>query len=281
MKRTLEKHNYCPDFSNGFVDSTIPTISITTILSYLAEPFDQAGVAQNTYNKHFNNPDSQYYQKTVEQIIDMWAAKGAQSLHYGRLNDEYIGIILEGTEDDYEIFDIDNDVENDARLKAQVDAFDEFIRDNADTYSYVAREKTVFYRVGDYYVKGRFDALLYNKKTKKYVVVDWKTSGSVDTVPSRWTTKMLGACKHLDALNWNTYTLQVYFYKTALICSGYLPAGTTFDDIEVCIVNMPGKPFNDGKLYRMYNQAFDYSVDEMDRLYKWAIKKNEILSKRK
>ena len=51
-----------PDFSNINIDRTIPTISISVILGMLEEPFDKEGVAQKTFEKHFNNPNSEYYQ---------------------------------------------------------------------------------------------------------------------------------------------------------------------------------------------------------------------------
>lgn len=278
--KTLEKFEHIPTFDNSFVDPNIPTTSISTILGMLVEPFNQREVAEKTFNKHFNNAESQYFNKTVDQIIEMWAAKGAESLRYGRLNDEYIGIVLEGNETDYELYDLDNDVENDERLKLQVESFNQFIADNQNRYKYIAREQTLFYRLGDHYVKGRFDALLFDTVKNKYLIVDWKTSGSVDTVVNRWTDKMLGAAKEFDNLNWNSYTMQVYFYKTALIESGYLPAGTTFDDIDVCIINFPGKQFSDGKLYRIYEPAFEYNKDTMDKIFNFGIKKNMILNRK-
>lgn len=278
--KTLEKFKHIPTFDNSFVDPAIPTTSISTIIGMLVEPFNQREVAEKTFNKHFNNTESQYYNKTVDQIIEMWAAKGAESLRYGRLNDEYIGIVLEGDETDYELYDLDNDVENDERLKIQVESFNQFIEDNQNRYKYIAREQTLFYRLGDHYIKGRFDALLFDNVSNKYLIVDWKTSGSVDTIPNKWTDKMLGAAKIYDNLNWNSYTIQVYFYKTALIESGYLPAAVTYDDIDVCIVNLPGKQFSDGKYYRKYDAAFAYDKDTLDKIFNFGIKKNMILNKK-
>jgi ATP-dependent exoDNAse (exonuclease V) beta subunit len=244
------------------------------------EPFDQKGVAQKTFEKRFNDPESEYYQMTVEQIIEKWQLKGQISLQYGRLNDNYIGIVLEGTEDDKDLFYLDNDVDGDERLNTQVRAFDEFMNDLPEHIVFVAREITLYYKIGEHYVKGRFDALFYDTIKNKWIVVDWKTSGTVDTKPTRYTTKLLGPARVFDALNWNTYTMQVYFYKTALVESGYLPEGTTFDDIDVCIVNFPGREFEDGKLYKKYPKAFDYDKDQMDGIFTFGIKKNILLNKK-
>lgn len=279
MKETKKMENV-PTFDNSFVDKTLPTTSISTILGMVQEPFDQKGVAQKTFEKRFNDPESEYYRMTVEQIIEKWQQKGQISLQYGRLNDNYIGIVLEGTEDDKDLFYLDNDVDGDERLRTQVRAFDEFMADLPSNIVFVAREKTLYYKLGDHYVKGRFDALFYDIEKKKWIVVDWKTSGTVDTVPSRYTTKLLGPARIFDALNWYTYTMQVYFYKTALIESGYLPEGTTFDDVEVCVVNFPGREFENGKLYKKYPKAFDYDKDLMDGIFTFGIKKNILLNKK-
>ena len=279
MKETKKLENV-PTFDNSFVDKTLPTTSISTILGMVQEPFDQKGVAQKTFEKRFNDPESEYYQMTVEQIIAKWQQKGQISLQYGRLNDNYIGIVLEGTEDDKDLFYLDNDVDGDERLRTQVKAFDEFMADLPGHIVFVAREKTLYYKMGDHYVKGRFDALFYDTIKKKWIVVDWKTSGTVDTLPTRYTTKLLGPARIFDALNWYTYTMQVYFYKTALVESGYLPEGTTFDDIEVCIVNFPGREFEDGKLYKKYPKAFNYDKDLMDGIFTFGIKKNILLNKK-
>lgn len=279
MKETKKMEN-APTFDNSFVDKTLPTTSISTILGMVQEPFDQKGVAQKTFEKRFNDPESEYYRMTVEQIIEKWQQKGQISLQYGRLNDNYIGIVLEGTEDDKDLFYLDNDVDGDERLRTQVRAFDEFMADLPSNIVFVARERTLYYKLGEHYVKGRFDALFYDIEKKKWIVVDWKTSGTVDTVPTRYTTKLLGPARIFDALNWYTYTMQVYFYKTALIESGYLPEGTTFDDVEVCVVNFPGREFENGKLYKKYPKAFDYDKDLMDGIFTFGIKKNILLNKK-
>ena len=59
---------------------------------------------------------------------------------YGKMNDDYIGIVLEGTEDDKDLFYLDNDVDGDERLNIQVRAFDEFMNDLPEHIVFVARE---------------------------------------------------------------------------------------------------------------------------------------------
>ena len=259
------------------------TISISNVLGLIQEPFDSEGVAQKTYDKHHANPNSEYFGMTVQEIIDKWAAKGQTSCHYGSLLDNYIGMILtEADEMDIEMFKLDYDLDGDERLQGLVSSFDNFVNEVLKTHpnlKYVNREQTVYYKIGKgQYVKGRFDALFYNEDNGHYVIVDWKSSGTVDKKPTPWTGKLLGPAKDIFALNYNTYTLQVYFYKTALEQMGYLPEGSKVDCI---IVQLPGSIVAESnKNYCVHNPAFVYNKDLMDKIFVYAFKKNIILEKK-
>ena len=176
---------YKLDFSNINIDKTLPKISITDVLNSMERPFDQEGVAQKTYNKNFNNPESQYYQKTVEEIIKMWQAKGAESCHYGSMLDDYIGSILTGNENDVRLFKLNNAYDYDARLHGLCDSFDTFYKlmSRSGDMEFVDRERDVYLKVSmidpndsdktiEFYVKGRFDALFYNKRTHKWIIIE-------------------------------------------------------------------------------------------------------------
>ena len=264
------------DFSNDWVDKSLPYISISQILGLLSEPFDRDGVAQRTCDNNYNNPESKYFNKTKDEIIAMWDAKVTESLRYGKLLDDYIGVVLEGTEDDKEIYELDNDVDGDSRLNGIIVSFNKFLDQIKDRpeITYVTREKTLYYNFGDFNVKGRFDALFYNEKTNKWIVIDWKSSGTIDTVPNKWTKNLLGTAKQFPALNWYTYTMQLYCYKTALL-NHYLPEGTKEEDVDVCIVNLPGD------IFKIYKAAFNYDKKLMDDIFKFGYKKNCLLNKKK
>lgn len=258
-------------------------ISISTVLGLIQEPFDQIGVATKTYNKHHDNPNSEYYQKSIEEICEMWNAKGAASCHYGSLLDNYIGMILNHEEDELELFNLDYDRDGDERLNGVCSSFDAFVQEILDTHpnlQFVTREKTLYYNVPntDLYIKGRFDALFYNTDNGHYLIVDWKSSGSVDKKPSPWTGYLLGPCKDLLALNWYTYTMQVYFYKTALENENYIPKGSVVDCI---IVQLPGQIIPESnKMYCIHKPAFEYNKEFMDKVFAWAHKKNMLLNKK-
>ena len=273
LKQNLEEEK---TFSGG------ECLSISAVLGLLEEPFDQIGVATKTYNKHYDNPNSEYYHKTVEEICEMWSAKGAASRQYGQMLDNYIGYNLNNDQDGLEMFNLDYDRDGDERLNNICTSFDDFVKDILEQHpelQFVTREQTVYYQIPEteQWIRGRFDALFYNTEKKRYLIVDWKSSGDVDKKPSPWTGRLLGPCKDLLALNWNTYTLQVYFYKTALESSGLLNEG---EGVDCIIVQLPGHIIQESnKMYCVHTPAFEYNKEFMDKLFTWAHKKNMLLKK--
>ena len=283
-----------PDFSNVNIDKTLPTISISAILGYIAHPFERDKVIELTYNKHHDNPNSQYYQMTREQIGEMWEAKGAESCKYGSLLDDYIGINLTKTAADLRLFKLDNGYDYDERLHGLCDSFDNFysiLSKSGDTV-FVDREREVFIKVKNpnfgeegqteyMYVKGRFDALFYNKRTNKWIVIDWKSSGTIDKVASKWTKKFLGPMFQFPELNYYSYTLQLHFYKKALI-ENYLPAGTTENDVVVMIVNLPGKMIDEvGTNFQTHKEAMAYNSERLNQVFDFAIQKDYLTKQAK
>lgn len=283
------------DFSNLDVNQNLKKISISNLLNMLFTPFDSEGVSQKTYEKHYDNPQSEYYHMTAEQIREAWSAKGATSTHYGSLLDDYIGCILTGNENDMKLFKLNNNYDYDERLKAHCNAFDNFysvLSKSGDT-KFIDREKYLYLKVknplydtegGDeyIYVYGRFDALFKNERTGKYILIDWKSSGTIDKVSDKWTKKMLGPMFKYPQLNWYQYTLQLYFYKQALIENGYLPEGTKPEDVVVMIVNLPDHIIEEcGQNYQIHQGAMPYDNSIMEKFYSFAIQKFMILEKEK
>ena len=282
-----------PDFSNLDIDRSIPTISISAVLDSMEKEFDRDRVVELTYNKHFNNPDSQYYHKTKEQILEMWEAKGADSRHYGSMLDDYIGVNLTGTQNDIKLFKMDNAYDYDERLHGLCDSFDNFyaLMMKSGDVEFVDRERDIYVKVKltspidgspiEYYVKGRFDALFYNKRTNKWILIDWKSSGSIDKVPSRWTEKFLGPMFKWPALNYYRYTNQLHFYKRGLL-ENYLPKDTNADDVVVMIVNLPGKMIEEsGKNYMTHLAGLPYDPILLNEIFKFGITKQLLKAPKK
>jgi hypothetical protein len=73
--------------------------------------------------------------------------------------------------------------------------------------------------------------------------------------------------------------MQLYFYKKALIEGGYLPEGTTFDDITVMIVNLPDHIIKEtGKTFATHREAFAFDNEFMNRLLNFAVQKQKLLN---
>ena len=172
--------------------------------------------------------------------------------------------------------------EFDEKLLAHCNSFDDFykIMMASGDVEFIDREKTVYYKVGNYYVKGRFDALFRNNKTGKWIIIDWKSSGSIDTMPKKYTGNLLGPAKIYKDLNWYTYTTQLYFYKTALLESNMLKDTTDYKDVDVRIVNLPDHDFEDGNPYCSYSPAYHYNKDFLDSVFEFAVKKKILLKKK-
>lgn len=278
------------DFSNLDIDKSIKKVSISNALDMLFTPFDSETVSENTSVKYFDNPESEYYHMTAEQIREAWSAKGASSTHYGSLLDDYIGCILTGTENDVRLFKLDNGYDFDERLHGLCDSFDNFysVMSKSGDTEFIDREKYLYLKTKnpitkeDIYLYGRFDALFRNKRTGKYILIDWKSSGTIDKVSTKWTKKMLGPMFKYPQLNWYRYTLQLYFYKQALIESGYVPVDTKPEDIVVMIVNLPGKVIPEcGQNYQIHQGAMPYDTNMLNEFYKFAIQKFMILESEK
>jgi hypothetical protein len=63
---------------------------VSTLVHTFQEHFDTEAVAQRTFERNFNNPESKYYQMTVEQIIQNWkdisstaCQKGSERHNFG------------------------------------------------------------------------------------------------------------------------------------------------------------------------------------------------------
>lgn len=268
------------DFSNTKIDKSLKTISISKVLSLIQKEFDKEGVAQKTFDKNFNNPDSKYYKMTLEEIKESWEQKGADSRKYGSMLDDYIGMNLLGNNDKLNVWKLDNNYDYDERLKNVCTSFDDFysILSKSGNTEFVTREKEVYFKFGDFYVKGRFDALFKNKQTGKWIIIDWKSSGDIDKKKSPWTDNLLGPACIYPALNWYTYTIQLFFYKKALIAN-YFPEGTTEDDVEVMIVQLPGHIIKESNTdFCIHKPAFKYDSEFMEKIFNFAISKNQLIN---
>lgn len=285
-----EFYNKLRNLDNEFVDKNIPYITISNINSQLVKPFDTVGVAKKCEEKG-KTTQCKWTGLSAEDIIKMWDDKATESREYGKKLDDYTDCVLNEDKDALELYMLDNDVENDERLKSHIFAFDEFYNRlmSSGDVEFVGREIEVWNRVKteneEFYVKGRLDALFYNKRTDTWIVIDWKSNECITTEATRWTEHLLGAAKDLYAIDWNTYTLQVFNYKEALL-QNYLPEGTDVNHVQCMIVNLPKEEYDNsdavlgkGQKYKAYMPAFKYDANKINSIYEYAFKKNRLTKK--
>lgn len=258
------------------------TISISSVLDMISEPFDGEKVAQNTFEKNYNNPDSKYYHMTKEQILESWAAKGAESCRYGSQLDDYIGLRLTGSPEDVEMFKLDY-VDGDERMEGLCASFDKFYDEYIATgkLTYIDREKYMYHEVevdGEiWHVRGRFDALFWDNEHKNYIIIDWKSNGDIEVEPNRYTKRFLGPAKILYALSGYRYITQVFFYKLCLETLDILEEG---ESVKVGIVNLPGYDTNKEPVVKLIGAIYPYEKTFIESILKYAIKKKQLLEKK-
>lgn len=257
-------------------------ITVSEIKTLVTDKFDSDKVAGELEEKNFNNHDSKYYNMTKAQILESWSNKAKESMNYGKLLDEAAEHILEKRdEDEYEMFLLDNCFDDDMKFASEVNALNDFISScEANGIEYISREIPIKYDIPntDWSVKGRIDCLLYNKKTNKYIIIDWKTDDTIDTVPNRWTKPCLGTASQFLQLNGHTYTLQIYAYKMALLQSALKDVEPS--NIQCFIVNCPKYKTDEQHLYRCYPAQADYNEAQLEKIFAFCAKKKALLNKK-
>lgn len=272
------------DFDKSWVNWDKPRLSVSKVKSLLTPEFDKVGVATKCSKKGFNDPSSKYYQMTPEMIIESWNKKGEESMSYGRLVDEYAELSFVGG--DIKKWKEDNNWNVNERLQAHVHAMDAFknrLTQSGDIV-FVDRERDLYLETKNGYVRGRLDALFYNERLKKWIIIDWKTDATIESTPSKWTEKLYGPMSSYPNMSLWLYTLQLYTYKLALL-KHYLPHGTkviSSDDVSVMVVNLPKAPYHninaaignqDDSLYKAFTPAFEFDENLLYKTYDWCFER--------
>ena len=184
--------------------------SMSKIVNQLKPEFDQQGMAQKTHDKHFYDRTSIYYGKTVDEILQMWAKKSELGKMYGKILDDYIGLVLERKATEQQLADFLAGLDKTANLKCNtwMRFYRSFIGPEAgdNRIEFICREMTM---CDDRYgLNGRLDALFGFKD--KALLIDWKNTEKI-TTESRFET-MLGPLYKYDNCSLNEYTIQLYSY---------------------------------------------------------------------
>lgn len=254
---------------------TYKSLSVSKTIELLKKGFDREGMSKRCSEKGFDDPESKYYQMSPEAILEKWDKKASESRHYGSLLDDYVGMILNEKADELEVWKLDNSYDYNERLNNLCNGFDEFYKvlyENTG-YRYVTREEKMYIKsnkTGEY-INGRFDCLFYSEKDDRYMLIDWKTSESIDS--SNHFEKLQGPLYDYDACNLNEYSIQLLMYKKAL-CEVYNI--TTPDKIDTFICQFAPNVGLNGNSYKIHKTNLEYSSSQLDNVIEFVYKKNNM-----
>lgn len=264
IKNSIEAYN--KELGNVYKFSKTERISISQIKDALALEFDKERVAKKTYNDHFNDPNSIYYQKSIEEIIEMWEAKGDKAKAMGNLVDDFVGIEYDNWD---KLFENDNQIskyleDEDPVMCRKYNGVHRVLQEfKKNGLSFETRELPLYlkypYKRKTWLINGRFDAIFSN--AQQILIVDWKNSEDIKE-KNPWQ-KMLGPCKEFDDCDWYKFTIQVYMYIYILRWAYNIKI-----PMSACIVQFPGQK---DYYYKIFKPAFDYSDELMKKIIEYAI----------
>ena len=187
--------------------------SVSKIVEAMHAPFDKECVANKTFSKYFNDPNSKYYHMSVQEIIDSWNAKAELGRNNGKILDTYIGMILENHESK-DILEKYKTSLSEIVATNKCNIFDKFYKENVENkLEYVTREQILHDETTG--VVGRFDALFLKNDAKfpgvqNLLLIDWKNTEKIET--SNLYNKLKGPLYKYDDCELNRYTIQLYIY---------------------------------------------------------------------
>ena len=232
--------------------------SVSKIVELCKAEFDEEKVAANTYKKYFNDKDSIYYQKNVEEIIEMWKNKSKQGKTSGVALDDYIGSILnEDIEQEKNIYTKCTDL----KIKSKFDTFKTLYESQfiANGFDFVCREGVLYDDKHKW--KGRFDAIFVKNNT--IILIDWKNNEKIST--DNQFQNMRGSLYRFPSSDLNGYTVQLYLYKYAL------RKVFGFEDIDIkTIICRIGS----GE-YEFFAPQIEYSDELVEDILNYSIKELE------
>ena len=186
--------------------------SVSKIVEVMHEPFDKEGVANKTFSKHFNDPNSKYYHMSVQEIIASWNAKAELGRNNGKVLDTYVGMILENHESKEILEKYKASLNEIAANKCNV--FDKFYNENiVNKLEFLTREQMLHDETKG--VVGRFDAMFLKNDVRtpgvqNLLLIDWKNTEKIETSNSY--SRLKGPLYKYDDCELNRYTIQLYIY---------------------------------------------------------------------
>ena len=204
---------------------------VSNVTHAFQEHFDTNTVAEATYNRHFNNPDSKYYQMTVDEIKAEWKRIsdtacetgtdrhnfGESCLHF--MMGDYDGIVSDFKDRLHKDENGDYYMES---IYPKEDAVVRFWNDIPKSIVPILAENKVYVINDEYAYSGTFDILFYydaeidgkDRNKSGLLIFDYKTN--VDLYKNYNSKKLLYPFNELLDMPLNIYKLQLSLYQLAL-----------------------------------------------------------------
>ena len=239
------------------------SISVSKLCNeFIKQKFDELGEAMKCAKRGETEPNYKYAGMSVDDILNQWHEKSEKSKYYGRMADDFSGMILENKLDELEQWKIKKNFYEDKLLNNICNGFLQFYDfiSAKTNYKFVAREISLYTQTpnGDK-INGRLDNLFYDENTNAYIIIDYKTTEKM-SIRNNYGKRLLGPAYMLDECDMNVYTIQLHIYKKALVDTYHL---TTYDKISVYVCNLLREPFND-ILYKLYGQNFKFDINQLN-----------------
>lgn len=175
-------HTYCID------GSTLKSVS--SIVAAQFRRFNAQAVATSVHRSQADNPESPYYQKSAEEIMQVWSESGKEARDKGTALHRNI-----------ERFYLDGRVPD--QKSPEWDQFIQFATDHPDWINIGCEV-----RVHNHKVAGTIDAVF--DTPEGIVLVDWKRCKSIDYIGHG---QGVDVMKHVSDCNFNKYSLQLSLYR--------------------------------------------------------------------
>ena len=180
-------------------------ISSTTFIDEFFPHFDADKIAPLCVGK------AKYQGMTAEQIKVSWEANAKRARDEGTNVHEYAQCLWAGLSRPKPIS------ERSRFLFDQVDKAGKKLMDRG--FEFVDAEKIIF--SPELEIAGMIDLLLYDPRTRDYVIIDWKQNETI-SVENKWDNAK-PPISHLEASDYVKYSLQLNLYRFILRYEGYYP----------------------------------------------------------
>ena len=257
------------------------SLSVSKCIETLKNPFDSERVANEMYQKYYNQEGNKYYHMLPDEIIRMWEQKRDNALSRGKLFDSYVEQILEiRNPNSFSIWKLDNDIDNNEFMEKAIKGFNNVISylRNVEHYdTIIGTEIPLWIQLHnsptDYFINGRCDCLLYNSTTKSYLIIDWKTNDEIKTSGFK---NLKGPLIEYKDCDYNCYLTQLFFYKKALVETYKL---TDYLHINVAICQVGTNNENNYTLYKPGSLGYNFDTTLMNRIIQYCHSIREIKEK--